>query len=147
MSRTVARVAQVAKTSTSTCLWSSCQSSSKLCRVNSKAQLRVPLERLLIHVPPLLHPGIRNCRYYADKSSSLLIQADESRKQGTNKETCFRKLHQLLAQIGRQVVPGETSDAQKERVKGIQRSENEARIRSKKQLSNKKTSRSKSLGD
>ena len=115
--------------------------------MNSKAQLRVPLERLLPHVPPLLHSGIRSCRYYADKSSSLLIEADESRKQGTNKDTCFRKLHQLLAEIGRQVVPGETSDAQKERVKGLQRSENEARIRNKKQLSNKKTSRSKSLGD
>jgi peptidyl-tRNA hydrolase ICT1 len=107
----------------------------------------VPLDRLLPHVPILLHAGIKSSRYVADKSASLLIQSDVSRKQAQNKDTCFRKLHELLVEIGRQTVPGETSEDQNARVKVLKRVENEARLRSKKQASNKKSSRSKSLND
>lgn len=107
----------------------------------------MPLNRLLPYVPTFLHAGIRSSRYYADKSASLLIQSDSSRKQAQNKDSCFRKLHELLIEIGRQTVPGETSENQNIRVKGLKRAENEARLRAKKQASNKKSSRSKSLND
>jgi peptidyl-tRNA hydrolase ICT1 len=107
----------------------------------------VPLDRLLPHVPILLHNGIKSSRYYADKSASLLIQSDDSRKQAQNRDTCFRKLHELLVEVGRQTVPGETSADQSARVKVLKRAENEARLRAKKQASSKKSSRSKSLND
>lgn len=86
-------------------------------------------------------------RYYAEKSRSLLIQADESRKQAANRETCYRKLHELVVELARDRIPGETSESQKEKVKKLKRSENEARLRNKKQHSCKKASRSKSHGD
>jgi peptidyl-tRNA hydrolase ICT1 len=107
----------------------------------------VPLDRLLPHVPTLLHAGIKSSRYYADKTASLLIQSDDSRRQTQNKDTCFRKLHELLVEIGRQTVPGETSEGQTARVKMLKRAENEGRLRAKKLASNKKSSRSKSLDD
>ena len=86
-------------------------------------------------------------RYYAEKSRSLLIQADESRKQTANRETCYRKLHELVVELARDRIPRETSENQKEKVKRLKRSENEARLRNKKQHSCKKASRSKSHGD
>ena len=115
--------------------------------MNSKAQLRVPLDRLLPHVPVLLHTGIKSSRYYADKSASLMIQSDDSRKQVQNKDTCFRKLHELLFEVGKRTVPGETSEDQIAKVKVLKRVDNEARLRAKKQASNKKSSRSKSVND
>ena len=107
----------------------------------------MPLDRLLPHVPILLHAGIKSSRYYTDKSASLLIQSDDSRKQAQNRDACFRKLHELLVDVGRQSVPGETSEDQRERVNILKRADNEARLRAKKQASNKKSARSKSLFD
>ena len=111
-------------------------------RVNSKAQLRVPLERLLPVVPTLLHPGIRLSRYFAGKTDSLLLEADDSRKQAANRDACYDKLLQLLKDVGHDCVPGETSQEQVDKVKGLKRKENENRLRSKKQLSAKKAARS-----
>ncbi|KAL2421760.1 hypothetical protein ABEF95_005373 [Exophiala dermatitidis] len=116
-------------------------------KVNSKAQLRVPVARLLPLIPPILHQGILASRYYAESSSSLVVQADESRKQQANKETCFRKLAQLIMDEYKRAVPGETTDVQKKKVEGLQKAENEARLKKKKLHSSKKQSRSKSNMD
>jgi peptidyl-tRNA hydrolase ICT1 len=116
-------------------------------RVNSKAQLRVPLDRLLPLVPAVMHGAIRTSQYYADKTNTLLIQADDSRKQGTNKDACYRKLHDLLLDTGNRIIPGETSEEQKEKVKTLKKHENESRLKMKKLHSNKKASRSNRSGD
>jgi peptidyl-tRNA hydrolase ICT1 len=105
------------------------------------------VDSLFRHIPALLHSPVMASRYYVEKSRSLLIQADDSRKQGTNREACYDKLHELLIQLAKESIPGETSEDQKEKVRRLQRSENEARLRSKKQHSGKKASRSKSASD
>ncbi|KAL1886239.1 hypothetical protein Plec18167_000168 [Paecilomyces lecythidis] len=110
-------------------------------KVNSKATLRVPLNSLLPLVPPILHSQLRSSRYAAERTDSLVIQSDDSRKQSANVESCFEKLRQLLANAGKDAIRGETSEEQKERVKKLQKAENEARIKTKKHLSNKKSSR------
>ena len=115
--------------------------------MNSKAQLRVPLNQLLPLVPSVLHGGIRSSRYFAEKTNSLLIQADDSRKQNANKESCFRRLDDLLIEVYKALVPGETSQEQKEKVKTLQKMENEGRLKSKKMQSNKKASRSRKFDD
>ncbi|OQU95126.1 RF-1 domain-containing protein [Cladophialophora immunda] len=112
-------------------------------KVNSKAQLRIPIDRLLPLIPAVLHRGILSSRYYAEKSSSLVIQADESRKAQANKDSCFRKLNELILDVYKNNVPGETTDEQKEKVKRFQKAENEARLKMKKFQSSKKQSRSK----
>lgn len=64
-----------------------------------------------------------------------------------NKETCFRKLNELVMDVYNRTVPGETSEEQKEKVKELKRVENEARLQMKKKQSNKKASRQKGRGD
>lgn len=84
---------------------------------------------------------MQTSRYCAPKSDALVIQADDSRKQGDNIQSCYAKLHDLIIQVGRDVVPGETSQAQSDRVVRLQKTENEARLRLKKRQSDKKSAR------
>ncbi|KEF62054.1 uncharacterized protein A1O9_00026 [Exophiala aquamarina CBS 119918] len=112
-------------------------------KLNSKAQLRVPLDQLFPLIPTVLHKGVLSSRYCAGKSSSILIQADDSRKQQANKETCFRKLNELIAEVYSHSVPGETSEEQKQKVERLQKKEKEARLKAKKLHSSKKESRGK----
>ncbi|KAJ5960572.1 uncharacterized protein N7479_007722 [Penicillium vulpinum] len=110
-------------------------------RVNSKATLKVPLDALLPLVPRLMHHPLRTSRYAAERTQCLVIQSDEERKQSNNVESCFDKLHQLLKSSANEVIPGETSQAQRDRVRKLQKAQNETRIKDKKQHSDKKSSR------
>ncbi|KAG9755041.1 hypothetical protein KCU73_g5544, partial [Aureobasidium melanogenum] len=83
-------------------------------KVNSKATLRLPLSALLPILPAVLRPAVSRSRYSA--KDDLVIQADDSRKQNENVHRCFVKLHEMIVQAGREVVPGETSAEQMERV-------------------------------
>jgi len=110
-------------------------------RVSSKATLRIPTPALLPLLPALLRPHILSSRYHAAKSNDLVIQADESRKQADNVEACFRKLSEVVAEAGREAVPGETSAAQGKRVEGLQKAEAAGRRRMKEVQSKKKSAR------
>ncbi|KAJ6071656.1 hypothetical protein N7499_009670 [Penicillium canescens] len=110
-------------------------------KVNSKATLKVPFDSLLPLVPPLIYQSLRTSRYVAERAQCLVIQSDEERKQANNVEACFDKLYQLLKNTAKEVVPGETTQAQREHVQKLQRAQNEGRIKSKKLHSNKKSSR------
>ena len=70
-------------------------------------------------MPRILHGEIRSSRFVANRSQSLVIQSDESRKQSENLEFCFEKLQDILAAAGKAVVRGETSPAQKMRVRNL----------------------------
>ncbi|KAI5198625.1 hypothetical protein E4T39_06662 [Aureobasidium subglaciale] len=117
--------------------------------VNSKATLRLPLSALLPMLPVVLRPAVSKSRYSA--KDDLVIQADDSRKQAENVHRCFIKLHEMIVQAGREVVPGETSAEQVERVKKFtstlltrcrrQKAENEGRLKMKKKHSDKKSAR------
>jgi len=99
------------------------------------------MEYLLPLVPSILHQPIRQSRYYAAKSDSIVIQADDSRKQADNAQYCFVKLHNMVTEAGVKTLPGETSQVQKARVKDLQTRENEYRLKMKKTHSNKKAAR------
>ncbi|KAI2483316.1 hypothetical protein Ptr902_05633 [Pyrenophora tritici-repentis] len=115
-------------------------------KVNSKATLKVPLDTLLRHVPVALHSDIRRSRYVAAKSNTFIVQADDSRKQSDNAQSCYKRLYQAIAEAAQRAVPSETSAEQARRVKLLQQSDNERRLKHKKQQSAKKTSR-RSRGD
>ena len=101
----------------------------------------MPTTALLAHVPALLHSRILTSRYHAAKSGDLVIQADDSRKQAENVNSCFRKLHQLLVHAGREAVPNETSPGQMERVQKLQKAEAAGRRKMKEFRSQKKSAR------
>lgn len=88
-------------------------------RLNSKATLQVPLKHLHPILPPILHQGLQNSRYMAERSSSLVINSDESRKRSDNVESCYVKLYTLIQTIAKTAIPGETSQDQIDRVKGL----------------------------
>lgn len=87
--------------------------------MNSKATLRVPLSSLLPLLPVLLHNVVRQSQYYARNSDSLLIQASDSRKQQDNLQECYAKLDQVILGGAANVIPGETSDEQRAKVRGL----------------------------
>ena len=68
-------------------------------RVSSKATLRLPTSSILPLLPPILREPLLSSRYHAPKSDSLIIQADDSRKQADNANACFRRLHSLILEI------------------------------------------------
>jgi len=92
-------------------------------------------------LPNLLHQHILTSRYHAAKSSDLVIQADDSRKQNDNVNACFQKLSQLIVEAGREAVPNETSPEQLKRVEQLQKAEAAGRRKMKEKLSSKKTAR------
>ncbi|KAF2214455.1 hypothetical protein CERZMDRAFT_37911 [Cercospora zeae-maydis SCOH1-5] len=110
-------------------------------KVSSKATMRISLPSLLQRVPKVMHAFISNSRYHAAKSDHLVIQADDSRKQSDNVNACFRKLHDLIMQAGRETVPGETSPEQMKRVDQLQKAEAAARRKMKDHQSKKKSAR------
>ena len=110
-------------------------------RVSSKATLRIPSSSLLPLLPNILHPYILSSRYHAAKTSDLVIQADDSRKQGDNVNACFRKLHDLILSAGRDAVPGETSIEQVKRVEELEKKERAQRRKMKEFQSKKKGAR------
>lgn len=87
--------------------------------MNSKATLKVPLDALLPHLPRVLHREIRTSRYVAERSNALIIQADDSRKQSDNANSCYRRLHEAIVDAARNAIPGETSAEQAQRVKDL----------------------------
>ncbi|CAD6579759.1 MAG: hypothetical protein ASARMPREDX12_009360 [Alectoria sarmentosa] len=109
--------------------------------VNSKATLRIHTKDFMHLVPKILHPDIEASRYYAENSKSLVIQGDGSRDRTDNVQECYQKLHALIVAAGRSSVRGETSPAQIEKVKNLQRKENDMRLLSKKTHGKKKAAR------
>jgi len=81
--------------------------------------LKVGLDSLLAHIPTALHSEIRSSRYVAQRSNSIVIQADDSRKQSDNALSCYARLHQVIIEAGRKALPGETSAEQAKHVKDL----------------------------
>ena len=88
-------------------------------RLNTKATLRVQLERLQPILPEIVFKEVLKSRYHAAKSNSLVIQADESRTRTQNVESCHEKLHGLILEAASNVIRGETLPEQSQRVRDL----------------------------
>ncbi|XP_014553318.1 hypothetical protein COCVIDRAFT_107961 [Bipolaris victoriae FI3] len=110
-------------------------------KVSSKATLKVPLDALLPHVPAALHSQIKRLRYLAPRSNTIVVHADDSRKQSDNARSCYRRLYEAIVLAGRNAVPAEASPEQLQRINRLQKSNNERRLKTKKVHSAKKSSR------
>lgn len=74
---------------------------------------------LLPLIPNVLHQQLLSSPYYAQRSHSLVIKADESRKASENAQKCFEKLRNAIETAGKFAVKGETSSEQVEKVKKL----------------------------
>ncbi len=87
--------------------------------MNSKATLNVSLDALLPHVPRALHAELCGSRYVTKRTGALIIQADDSRKQSDNAQSCYKRLYEAIVEAGRKAIQGETSAEQVKRVKHL----------------------------
>lgn len=111
-------------------------------KTNSKATTSWQLSSIAQLLPPMIVKELRSSRYYSKNSDALIIQSQEGRVQRDNEEDCHNKLHQHIAEIAKKVIPGETTAETKEKHAKQEKAANNARLRVKKQHSDKKQSRS-----
>ena len=79
----------------------------------------MPFSKLSKLLPALLIEPLKASRIYKANSDAILIQSDDSRKQADNANDAFKKLNQMIAELGANLVPGETSNAQRQRVANL----------------------------
>lgn len=77
------------------------------------------MELIKPYVPKILHSELRQSRFYVASSDSLQISAQTSRSQQKNKDECHEKLYELLKDLSKRSVPGETLDSQKQKVERL----------------------------
>lgn len=87
--------------------------------MNSKATVRFQMSELFTTIPAILHTSLRASKYFAEKSDSLVIQADGSRKQAENVQECFQKLKLLIESAGKNVIKGQTTPEQMAKVRQL----------------------------
>lgn len=85
-------------------------------RTSSKANTTWALSALKDHVPKILIPELRDCRYYVASSDVIAIQCDAHRSRTQNKTETHDKLHEEIKRLYSQRVPGVTSPEQKAKI-------------------------------
>ncbi|KAI9052401.1 hypothetical protein LZ554_003749 [Drepanopeziza brunnea f. sp. 'monogermtubi'] len=130
------------KIATTTFVRSSGPGGQKTNKTSSKAMTVWPLHALQLHVPKVLHQGLRSSRFYVPSSDSISIHCDTARNQTSNEEETHARLYEEITQIYKKRVPGITPPEQKRKVEQLKKAENTVRLKMKKLHSNKKRSRS-----
>ncbi|PQE13415.1 peptidyl-tRNA hydrolase domain-containing protein [Rutstroemia sp. NJR-2017a BVV2] len=110
-------------------------------KTSSKATTVWPMKSLESVMPKVIHRELLHSSYYVASSHSILIQCDSNRGQVDNKEETYRRLHEEIKRIYKASVPGVTPAEQKKKVEQLKAAGNAARLRMKKQHSDKKKSR------
>ncbi|CAK9783917.1 hypothetical protein CC85DRAFT_322259 [Cutaneotrichosporon oleaginosum] len=109
-------------------------------KTNSKAVVRFDVFRARgAWLPPFLVPALQQSPYF--HAPSLLLSSQNSRSAPQNLATCLENLHATIAQAGRGLIRGETSEAQRERVKELQKADARKRRVLKEKQKSKKASR------
>ncbi|KAK6520461.1 hypothetical protein TWF506_000715 [Arthrobotrys conoides] len=116
-------------------------------KVNSKATLRVPLDKLGPHIPRVFLEALKtNGSKYLTDGGDMVISSDSCRSQLTNTKNCWEKLYRAV--IKSTCLPGKTSPEQKERVKKLIRiSDAKTRDWKSKLAKKKENRRGKSVGE
>ncbi|KAE9369569.1 hypothetical protein N431DRAFT_413709 [Stipitochalara longipes BDJ] len=94
----------------------------KVNKTSSKATTVWELHALFLHVPKVLHPGLRDSKYYVHSSDSIQMQCDSSRSQSENRAKNHQKLLDELTRIYKQRVPGVTAPEQLKKIEQLQKS-------------------------
>ncbi|GAA5980186.1 hypothetical protein JCM5350_000864 [Sporobolomyces pararoseus] len=114
-------------------------------RTLSKAILRFPLPSSSF-LPPYLLPHLYRSPHFSQSPPSLLISSSTSRSQAQNLDECFKKCKDTILNAARKDLVGETSEEQKERVKGLVKKEKAKVEKIKKLRKDVKSSRGKVKG-
>jgi len=86
-------------------------------KVNTKANLRLPLADARSWLPRYMIDALTQDRHYAASTHSILLNSSLERSQAANVEDCYRRLHAVLVDAAERGVRGQTSDATRERMR------------------------------
>ena len=79
------------------------------CRGMSKVEMTTPLDKLRLHAPANIIEMLKATQYYVSSSDSIVIRSDEYRKQGKNRDDCFKRLREVYLKVGEDAVKRERS--------------------------------------
>lgn len=77
------------------------------------------MSALEYHIPKILVPELRSCRYYVKSSDSIQIQCDAHRNRTENKNETHLRLNDEIKRIYSKRVPGVTSSEQQAKVEKL----------------------------
>lgn len=86
-------------------------------RTESKATTVWPAKDLTAALPKLLRSSIRSSRYYTAGNDSWTIHAQTHRSKDANTDENHRKMAEEVERLYKKTVPGETSEAKREKHK------------------------------
>ena len=75
----------------------------------SKVEMTTPIDKLRLQAPASVIEMLKATQYYVSSSDSIVIRSDENRKQGKNRDDCFRKLREVCLKVGEDAVKRERS--------------------------------------
>ena len=71
--------------------------------------MTAPIDRLRLHAPANVIEMLKATHYYTSSSDAIVIGSDEYRKQGANRDDCFKKLCDVFLKAGEDAVKRERS--------------------------------------
>ncbi|KAJ3000353.1 hypothetical protein HDV02_006160 [Globomyces sp. JEL0801] len=109
--------------------------------VNSKVDIKFPIAKVQ-WLPAVIKSELRKkFPNKVNRRDEYMVNSDQFRTQKQNFEDCLTKLYQDINEVA--VVPGETSEATKERVKALKAAEQSRKLKMKTKRSDVKASRRK----
>lgn len=106
----------------------------------SRCTVRLPLP--LPFAPPYVSDLLRlHSPYYVRLQDAIAASSDEHRSASANRDAAFERLHNAIIDTAARDVPGETSNEQRERVRGLQKADKLRTERDKRRRKDLKASR------
>ncbi|KAI8901233.1 hypothetical protein BC833DRAFT_646334 [Globomyces pollinis-pini] len=110
-------------------------------KINSKVDIKFPIAKVQ-WLPAVIKTELRKkFPNKVNRRDEYMVNSDQFRTQKQNFEDCLTKLYQDINEVA--VVPGETSEATKERVKALKAAEQSRKLKMKTKRSDVKASRRK----
>ncbi|KAJ9130282.1 hypothetical protein NKR19_g9963 [Coniochaeta hoffmannii] len=110
-------------------------------KTETKAITSWPVSQLMSILPKMLHTGLRESRYYAERNDCISLQAQTSRSRTANADENHQKLFEEIQRLYEERVPSETSPEKRQKYAQLKKSSTEARLKGKKLQSSKKSTR------
>ena len=71
--------------------------------------MTTPIEKLRLHAPANVIEMLKATHYYASSLDAIVIGCNEYRKQGKNRNDCFKKLCDIYLKAGEEAIKRERS--------------------------------------
>ena len=75
----------------------------------SKVEMTTPIDKLRFNAPASVIEMLKATQYYVSSSDSIVIRSDKYRKQGENRDDCFKKFREVYLKVGEDAVQRERS--------------------------------------